>query len=75
LGKKVVLGVRVPEETREEIESLGFEVSPFVKQAIDNELRRKKAERALEWIKKNRVPGAEIGFDSAKILRRIRDTL
>lgn len=75
MGKKVVIAVRVPEETKKDIEGLGFEVSAFVKQAIEDELRMRKAEEALRWIRANRVPGAEIGFDSVDIVRRMRDRL
>lgn len=75
LGKKVVIAVRVPEETKKDIEELGFEVSAFVKEAINEELRRRKSEEAMKWIRANRVPGKEIGFDSVKTLRRMRENM
>lgn len=75
LGRKVVIAVRVPEEVKKDIENLGFEVSTFVKEAINEELRRKKSEEAMKWIKANMVPGKEIGFDSVENLRRMRETM
>jgi len=75
LGKKVVIAVRVPEEVKKDIEELGFEVSAFVKEAIREELRRRKSEEAMKWIRANRVPGKEIGFDSVETLRRMRETM
>lgn len=75
MGKTAVIAVRVPEEVKREIEELGFKVHVFVKKAIQEELRRRKSEEALRWIKNNRVPGREIGFDSVKVIRRIRETL
>jgi len=74
LGKKVVIAVRVPEEVKKDIEELGFEVSAFVKEAIREELRRRRSEEAMKWIRANRVPGKEIGFDSVETLRRMRET-
>ena len=75
LGKKIVIAVRVPEETKRDIEELGFEVSAFVKEAINEELRRRKSEEAIKWIRENRVPGKEIGFDSVKTLRKMRENM
>mgnify|MGYP001145145827 CR=1 FL=1 len=45
VGKKVVIAVRVPEEIKRDIEELGFKVSAFVKEAIREELRRRRSER------------------------------
>jgi len=75
LGKKVVIAVRVPEEIKRDIEELGFEVSAFVNEAIREELRRRKSEEAMKWIRMNRVPGKEIGFDSVETLRRMRENM
>jgi len=74
LGKKVVIAVRVPEEVKKDIEKLGFEVSAFVKEAIEEELRRRRSEEAIKWIRANKVSGKEIGFDSVETLRRTRET-
>jgi hypothetical protein len=38
-------------------------------------LRRRKSGEALNWIRANRVPGKQIGFDSVKIIRQSRETL
>jgi len=75
LGKKVVIAVRVPEEVKRDIERLGFEVSAFVKEAIEEELRRRRSEVSLKWIRANRVPGKKIGFDSVETLRRMREAM
>jgi len=75
LGKKVVIAVRIPEEIKRDIEDLGFEVSTFVKEAIKEELRRRKSEEAIKWIRANRVLGKEIGFDSVEALRKMRETM
>ena len=74
MGKKIVIAVRVPEEIKKDIEKLGFNVSTFVKEAIQEELRRRRREDAIKWIKANRVPGEKIGFDSVETLRRMRAT-
>ncbi len=71
----VVIAVRVPEAVKEEIEKMGFEVSAFVKEAIEAELRRRKSGEATKWIRENRVPGKEIGFDSVQILRKMREAM
>jgi len=75
LEKKVVISVRVPEEIKKDIEKLGFEVSEFVKEAIVEELRRRRSEEAMKWIRANKVPGKEIGFDSVKTLRQMRESM
>jgi hypothetical protein len=75
LGKTVVIGVRIPENVKKEIEELGFKVPAFVKEAVEEELRRRKSGEALNWIRANRVPGKQIGFDSVKIIRQSRETL
>jgi len=75
LGKKVVIAVRVPEEVKKDIVELGFEVSSFVKEAIREELRRRRSEEAMKWIRENRVPGKEIGFDSVETLRQMREIM
>jgi len=71
----VVIAVRVPEKVKKDIEELGFKVSVFIKEAIQEELKRRKSEEAMKWIKMNRVPGKEIGFDSVKIIRQMRETM
>ena len=71
----MVIAVRVPEKVKKDIEELGFKVSVFIKEAIQEELKRRKSEEAMKWIKMNRVLGKEIGFDSAKIIRQMRETM
>lgn len=75
MGKTVVISVRVPEEIQREIEELGFKVSVFVKEAIEEELRRRRSEEAMKWISMNRVAGKEIGFDSVEVIRQMRKTM
>lgn len=71
----MVIAVRVPEKVKKDIEELGFKVSVFIKEAIQEELKRRKSEEAMKWIKMNRVLGKEIGFDSVKIIRQMRETM
>lgn len=75
MEKTIVIAVRVPEKVKKDIEKLGFKVSTFIKEAIQEELKRRKSEEAMKWIKMNRVPGKEIGFDSVKIIRQMRETM
>ncbi|MFQ6077087.1 MAG: hypothetical protein ACE5Z5_13320 [Candidatus Bathyarchaeia archaeon] len=75
MKKTVVIAVRVPERVKKEIESLGFKVPVFVREAVEEELKRRRSEEALRWIKANRVPGREIGFDSVRVIRQMRETL
>lgn len=72
LEKTVVIAVRVPEKIKKDIEELGFKVSVFVREAIKEELRRRRSEEAMKWIRMNRVPGKEIGFDSVEVIRQMR---
>ena len=74
MGKTVVIAVRVPVKVKEEIEELGFKVPVFVREAIEEKLRRRKAEEALMWIRANKVEGKRIGFDSVQVIRRMRET-
>ncbi len=71
----MVIAVRVPEKVKKDIEELGFKISVFIKEAIQEELKRRKSEEAMKWIKMNRVLGKEIGFDSVKIIRQMRETM
>ncbi|MGC9345649.1 MAG: antitoxin [Candidatus Bathyarchaeales archaeon] len=75
MEKTVVISVRVPEKVKKDIEELGFKVSVFIREAIQEELKRRKSEEAMKWIKMNRVLGKEIGFDSVKIIRQMRETM
>lgn len=75
MDKTVVISVRVPEEIKRAIEELGFKVSVFVKDAIEEELRKRRSEEAMRWISMNRVPGKEIGFDSVEVIRQMRKTM
>lgn len=75
MEKTVVIAVRVPEKVKKDIEELGFKVSVFIKEAIQEELKRRKSEKAMKWIKMNRVLGKEIGFDSVKTIRQMRETM
>jgi hypothetical protein len=72
--KTIVIAVRVPVKVKGEIEELGFKVPVFVREAIEEKLRRIKAEEALRWIEANRVQGKEIGFNSVQVIRRMRET-
>ena len=72
--KTVVIAVRVPEKIKTEIEELGLEVPDFVREAVEEKLKRRKSNDALEWITANRVQGKEIGFNSVDILRQMRET-
>lgn len=75
MEKTVVIAVRVPEKVKKDIEELGFKVSVFIKEAIREELKRRKSEEAMKWIKMNRVLGKEIGFDSVKVIRQMREIM
>jgi Arc/MetJ-type ribon-helix-helix transcriptional regulator len=75
MAKTVVIAVRVPEKIKREIEELGLEIPDFVREAIEEKLKRRKSNDALEWITANRVKGKEIGFNSASILRQMRETM
>jgi Arc/MetJ-type ribon-helix-helix transcriptional regulator len=75
MAKTVVIAVRVPEKIKREIEELGLEVPDFVREAIEEKLKRRKSNDALEWITAHRVKGKEIGFNSASILRQMREIM
>jgi hypothetical protein len=74
MEKTIVIAVRIPEKVKKDIENLGFKVPVFVKEAIREELKRRRAGEAIRWIRANRVPGKEIGFNSVEALRRMRGT-
>lgn len=75
MKKTTVIAVRVPEKIKRDIEDLGFKVPVFVREAIEEELKRRRSGEALRWIRANRVPGKEIGFDSVEVIRRMRETM
>ncbi len=68
--KSVVLSVRVPEEVKERITELGYEPTKFAKNAILDAIKRERAKKALEWIKKNRITMKE---EVSKMIRHDRD--
>lgn len=74
MGRTVVVGIRLPEEVKREIEERGYKVPVFIKAAVEAELKRRRSEEALDWIKANRVQGKQVGFDSVRVIRRLRET-
>jgi Arc/MetJ-type ribon-helix-helix transcriptional regulator len=74
MAKTVVIAVRVPKEIKNEIEELGLEVPEFVREAVEEKLKKIKSEEALKWVTANRVQGKEIGFNSTTIIRQMRET-
>lgn len=50
-----IISVRVDDDIKKEIESLGYTPSEFVKAIILREIRREKSKIALSWLKKNRL--------------------
>jgi len=73
MERTVVISVRIPRRVKEEIEALGVSIPQFVREAVERELRRRRALEALNWIRENRVEGEEIGFDSLTVIRRMRE--
>ncbi len=68
----VTISVRVDDQVKEDIEKLGYTPGEFTKQALMNELERVKSGRALDWLKKNRIPGGDIPVE--EMIRRDRDS-
>mgnify|MGYP000648563867 CR=1 FL=1 len=73
MERTVVISVRIPRRVKEEIEALGVSIPQFVREAVERELRRRRALEALNWIRENRVEGEEIGFDSLTVIRKMRE--
>ena len=66
------LSVRVEDGVKEEIEALGYAPNAFLKEILLRELKKKRARRALSWLKKNRLEAGENSVED--IIREDRDS-
>ena len=67
-----VISVRVEDDIKEEIERLGHNPSDYLRALLLRELRRDRSARAIEWLKKNRLPaGKQPSYHS---IRQDRDS-
>ncbi len=71
-----VVGVRVPDELKRELEELEIDYSEDVRRLLEDKVRRRKAEKAIEELKKyfETLPRIE-GDNAAEIIREGRNRL
>jgi hypothetical protein len=71
IAMSVTISIRIDEEIKEGIEELGYNPGEFLKNILIRELKRERARRALNWLKKNRIKGTT--KSSEDMIREDRD--
>lgn len=70
-----VVGVRVPDELKRQLEELKIDYSEDVRRLLEEKVRRKKAEEAIERLKRFRATLPKLEGDHATIIiREARDS-
>jgi post-segregation antitoxin (ccd killing protein) len=68
----VTVSVRIEEEELREIKELGLNPGELIRDLLRKELRKKRVQKTLRWLKENRIDTD--GPGSIEILRELRDT-
>jgi SOS response regulatory protein OraA/RecX len=69
-----VLGIRISEELKRELEENGYD-SETIRTLLEEDLKRKKREKAIERLKQRNAAQPKLGDDYAsKFIRESRDT-
>ena len=66
-----VISIRVDGDTKKKIIELGYNPSDFLKEILKKELKKERSERALRWIRDNRLPAGKRSTE--KMIREDRD--
>ncbi len=70
-----VIGVRVPDELKRQLEELNIDYSEDIRRLLEEKVRRKKAEEAIEKLKRFHATLPRLEGDNAtKIIRESRDS-
>jgi hypothetical protein len=67
----VTISIRIDEDVRDSIEDLGFTPGEYLKMILIKELKKERARRTLEWLKKNRLKG--LAKSSEDMIREDRE--
>jgi len=68
----VTVSIRIEEDELEEIRDLGLNPGELIRDLLRKELRKKRVQKTLSWLKENRVETE--GTDSTEIIRDLRDS-
>ena len=68
----VTISVRVDDEVKKEIEELGYTPSEYIRKILIRELKKEHSRRAVEWLKKYRLPAGEKSVEEE--IREDRDS-
>lgn len=68
----VTVSIRIEEDELEEIRDLGLNPGELIRDLLRKELRKKRVQKTLSWLKENRVETE--GPDSTEIIRDLRDS-
>ena len=69
-----VVGVRIPDELKRDLEDLGIDYSEDVRKLLEEKVRRRKAEKAVEQLKRHFATLPKLEGDNApEIIRESRD--
>ncbi len=67
----VTISIRIEEELRDSIEDMGFTPGEYLKMILIKELKKERARRTTDWLKKNRLEGH--AKSSEDLIREDRD--
>jgi len=72
MGKYVTISAKIPEELREEIRALKINPSEVIREALENEVRKKKIEKLLKELENIKSLLTEPN-ETVKLIRETRD--
>ena len=72
MGKYVTISAKIPEELREEMRALKMNPSEVIREALENEVRKKKIEKLLKELENIKSLLTEPN-ETVKLIRETRD--
>ncbi len=72
VNMSTTISVRVDEETKREIEEMGYKPGEYIKMILAHELRKEHAKRALTWLKTHKLSSGRKGVEEE--IREDRDS-
>jgi len=74
VNMSVIIGVRVPEKLKKELEELGIDVATEVRRFLEKRVREEKAKAALKALEEaHRGIGRILGDYAAEVVREMRE--
>lgn len=70
VNMSVTVSVRLDEEDMESLKEMGLKPGPLMRKLLKDEIRKREALEALEWIRKHSV---KTKFDVTQLIREDRD--